>query len=230
MEGGRGRGARIVTTKGEQGMWSTFSGGPKCLFNDCWKSAPVAGIVEGHLVSACEEHAERPEFERLVPVSNVDHELEAAGGWVDGPPTKTGECIIESPSGVQFREIHERPPSAEHPAIRHFYVVPSPDKEVVAGYRKISSLSELEDGWYWWKFMPNSKPECEEVRGGLRQDMCGAFTGCDFKGEWWGPIPTGEELEELQEELRRYKFYFEEGLGPEDLKDTNPYKEGGYPQ
>jgi len=64
-------------------------------------------------------------------------------------------------------------------------------------YRKIASLSELEDGWYWWRSdgSNNDRIVLEVDEGGI------CYVGndpeiiaCYLEGEFAGPIPTPEEL------------------------------------
>lgn len=64
-------------------------------------------------------------------------------------------------------------------------------------YRRIISLSELEDGWYWcrgYKFIM-----CREVRNGKiwceDEARWEALEG--IGGEWAGPIPMPEEWKQL---------------------------------
>jgi len=65
-------------------------------------------------------------------------------------------------------------------------------------YRKIKSLSELEDGWYWWR-----SESYDKAAGGiyyvfddLYRDGTGRWRNHDG-GEWAGPILMPEHLEGL---------------------------------
>lgn len=67
-------------------------------------------------------------------------------------------------------------------------------------YRKIKSLSELEDGWYWWRTgQDDDDPSIEKVQNGATWNTYREEEERDPCGEWAGPIPTPEEWQELND-------------------------------
>ena len=69
-------------------------------------------------------------------------------------------------------------------------------------YRKIKSLSELEDEKFYWRKTERSEIVVEVDH----TSNCCWMTACDAKilspvGEWSGPIATPEQLQEVYEQL-----------------------------